>query len=132
MSRSRRPPCGTGRGNFGDIFSDLGPACTGTLGIAPSANINPERDHPSLFEPVHGSAPDIAGKGIANPVGQIWCGSMMLEHLGHPEAAAHLLGAIEDVLAHGPREAPLTPDLGGTGTTAELGTAIAQRAGERP
>ena len=72
---------------FGDILSDLGPACTGTLGIAPSANINPERAHPSLSEPVHGSAPDIAGKGIANPVGQIWCGSMMLEHLGHPEGA---------------------------------------------
>jgi tartrate dehydrogenase/decarboxylase / D-malate dehydrogenase len=116
---------------FGDILSDLGPACTGTLGIAPSANINPERHHPSLFEPVHGSAPDIAGKGIANPVGQIWCGSMMLEHLGHPEAAAHLLGAIADVLAHGPREAPLTPDLHGTGTTAELGHAIAERVRER-
>ena len=73
---------------FGDILSDLGPACTGTIGIAPSANINPTRELPSLFEPVHGSAPDIAGKGIANPVGQIWCGSMLLEHLGHPEAAA--------------------------------------------
>ena len=80
---------------------------------------------------MHGSAPDIAGKGIANPVGQIWCGSMMLEHLGHPEAAEHLLGAIEDVLAQGPREAPLTPDLHGTGTTAELGHAIAERARER-
>jgi tartrate dehydrogenase/decarboxylase / D-malate dehydrogenase len=117
---------------FGDILSDLGPACTGTLGIAPSANINPERAHPSLFEPVHGSAPDIAGKGIANPVGQIWCGSMMLEHLGHPEAAADLLGAVEDVLAYGPKEAPLTPDLHGTGTTAELGHAIAERVRERP
>ncbi|WP_249998806.1 tartrate dehydrogenase [Actinoplanes sp. M2I2] len=116
---------------FGDILSDLGPACTGTLGIAPSANINPERDHPSLFEPVHGSAPDIAGQGIANPVGQIWCGSMMLDHLGHPDAAAHLLGAIEDVLAHGPAEAPLTPDLGGKGTTAEFGHAIAERVRER-
>ena len=112
---------------FGDILSDLGPACTGTLGIAPSANINPSREHPSLFEPVHGSAPDIAGRGIANPVGQIWCGSMMLDHLGHPEAAAHLLGAIEDVLAYGPAEAPLTPDLHGKGTTAELGHAIAER-----
>lgn len=117
---------------FGDILSDLGPACTGTLGIAPSANINPEREHPSLFEPVHGSAPDIAGKGIANPIGQIWCGSMMLEHLGHPEAAAHLLGAVEDVLAYGPGQAPLTPDLHGTGTTAELGRAIAERVSDRP
>ncbi|GIM92025.1 tartrate dehydrogenase [Paractinoplanes toevensis] len=116
---------------FGDILSDLGPACTGTLGIAPSANINPTRASPSLFEPVHGSAPDIAGQGIANPVGQIWCGSLMLDHLGHPEAAAHLLGAIEDVLAFGPRDAPLTPDLHGTGTTAELGHAIAERVRER-
>ncbi|WP_328469414.1 tartrate dehydrogenase [Actinoplanes sp. NBC_00393] len=116
---------------FGDILSDLGPACTGTLGIAPSANINPTGDHPSLFEPVHGSAPDIAGRGIANPVGQIWCGSMMLDHLGHPDAAAHLLGAIEDVLAEGPSQAPLTPDLHGTGTTAELGHAIAERVRER-
>ncbi|MEU4162697.1 tartrate dehydrogenase [Actinoplanes sp. NPDC026670] len=116
---------------FGDILSDLGPACTGTLGIAPSANINPDRLHPSLFEPVHGSAPDIAGQGIANPVGQIWCGSMMLDHLGHPEAAAHLLGAIEDVLAYGPGGAPLTPDLHGTGTTVELGRAVAERVRER-
>ncbi|BEL09475.1 tartrate dehydrogenase [Actinoplanes sichuanensis] len=116
---------------FGDILSDLGPACTGTLGIAPSANINPDRLHPSLFEPVHGSAPDIAGQGIANPIGQIWCGSMMLDHLGHPEAAAHLLGAIEDVLAYGPGGAPLTPDLHGTGTTVELGRAVAERVRER-
>ncbi|MFD5806423.1 tartrate dehydrogenase [Streptomyces sp. NPDC127020] len=116
---------------FGDILSDLGPACAGTLGIAPSANINPERDHPSLFEPVHGSAPDIAGQGIANPVGQIWCASMMLEHLGHPGAAAHLLGAIEDVLALGPAEAPLTPDLHGKGTTVELAQAITDRVHER-
>jgi hypothetical protein len=72
---------------FGDILSDLGPACTGTIGIAPGANINPEREFPSMFEPVHGSAPDIAGKGIANPIGQIWSGAMMLEHLGHPDAA---------------------------------------------
>ena len=72
---------------FGDILSDLGPACTGTIGIAPSGNINPEREFPSLFEPVHGSAPDIAGKGIANPIGQIWSGAMMLEHLGEREAA---------------------------------------------
>src|SRR5207253_5801202 len=72
---------------FGDILSDLGPACTGTIGIAPSANLDPERRHPSLFEPVHGSAPDIAGRKIANPIGQIWSGAMMLEHLGHPDAA---------------------------------------------
>ena len=115
---------------FGDILSDLGPACTGTLGIAPSANINPERRYPSLFEPVHGSAPDIAGKGIANPIGQIWCGSMMLEHLGQPAAAASVLAAIEAVLAEQP--AALTPDLGGPGTTAGLGRAIAARVGGDP
>ena len=112
---------------FGDILSDLGPACTGTIGIAPSANINPPREFPSLFEPVHGSAPDIAGKGIANPVGQIWSAAMMLEHLGHPEAAAAVLGAIETVLAQGLDAAPLTPDLQGTGTTEQLGKAIAAR-----
>jgi tartrate dehydrogenase/decarboxylase/D-malate dehydrogenase len=110
---------------FGDILSDLGPACTGTIGIAPSANINPEGLFPSLFEPVHGSAPDIAGQGIANPIGQIWCGAMMLEHLGHDDAGAAVLRAIEAVLARGPGGAPLTPDLGGSGTTVELGTAIA-------
>jgi tartrate dehydrogenase/decarboxylase/D-malate dehydrogenase len=109
---------------FGDILSDLGPACAGTLGIAPSANINPERLHPSLFEPVHGSAPDIAGRGIANPIGQIWCGAMMLEHLGHAAAAADIMAGIEGVLAAG-RDAPLTPDMHGEGTTAELGRAIA-------
>jgi len=112
---------------FGDILSDLGPACTGTIGIAPSANINPERHFPSLFEPVHGSAPDIAGKGIANPVGQIWCGAMMLEHLGHADAAAAVVAAIEAVLAEGPKNAPLTRDLGGTGNTVELGKAIEQQ-----
>jgi tartrate dehydrogenase/decarboxylase/D-malate dehydrogenase len=106
---------------FGDILSDLGPACAGTIGIAPSANIDPERRFPSLFEPVHGSAPDIAGKGIANPIGQIWAGSMMLEHLGHADAAAAVLRAIEAVLAEGPR----TPDLGGSATTSDLGRAIA-------
>ena len=110
---------------FGDILSDLGPACTGTIGIAPSANINPDGLFPSLFEPVHGSAPDIAGRGIANPIGQIWSGSMMLDHLGHPEAAAAVLSAIERVLARGPEGSPLTPDIGGTATTAELGKAIA-------
>jgi len=106
---------------FGDILSDLGPAVCGTIGIAPSANINPEREYPSLFEPVHGSAPDIAGKGIANPIGQIWSGAMMLEHLGHPDAAGAVMRAIERVLAHGPR----TADLGGRATTAEAGAAIA-------
>ncbi|MBP2847833.1 tartrate dehydrogenase [Dickeya oryzae] len=111
---------------FGDILSDLGPACTGTIGIAPSANINPERTFPSLFEPVHGSAPDIAGKGIANPIGQIWCGAMMLEHLGHDDAGAAVLSAIERVLEQGPGNAPLTKDLGGNGNTAALGEAIAQ------
>ncbi|MBC7269665.1 MAG: tartrate dehydrogenase [Streptomyces sp.] len=110
---------------FGDILSDLGPACTGTIGIAPSANINPDRTCPSLFEPVHGSAPDIAGRGIANPVGQIWSGAMMLDHLGEHEAAARVVAAIEDVLDGQPDA--VTPDLGGTGTTRELGGAIAAR-----
>lgn len=110
---------------FGDILSDLGPACTGTIGVAPSANINPERDFPSLFEPVHGSAPDIAGQGVANPIGQIWCGAMMLEHLGYAKAGAAVLSAIERVLAAGPGGAPLTRDIGGTASTVELGQAIA-------
>jgi len=110
---------------FGDILSDLGPACTGTIGIAPSANLNPDRTHPSLFEPVHGSAPDIAGQGIANPIGQIWCGAMMLEFLGHKAAHDAILSAIEQVLdpASG---APRTPDIGGTASTADLGRAIAE------
>ncbi|MEV8431323.1 tartrate dehydrogenase [Streptomyces chartreusis] len=112
---------------FGDILSDLGPACTGTIGIAPSANINPDRTFPSLFEPVHGSAPDIAGLGIANPVGQIWSGAMMLDHLGEHEAAAHVVAAIETVL--GDRPDVVTPDLGGTGTTVGLGKAIAVEIG---
>jgi tartrate dehydrogenase/decarboxylase/D-malate dehydrogenase len=106
---------------FGDILSDLGPACTGTIGIAASANLNPEGAFPSLFEPVHGSAPDIAGKGIANPIGQIWSGAMMLEHLGHAEAAAAVMRAIEIVLAEGPR----TPDMGGRATTVDVGKAVA-------
>ncbi|MEJ8811321.1 tartrate dehydrogenase [Variovorax ureilyticus] len=110
---------------FGDILSDLGPACTGTIGIAPSANLNPERTTPSLFEPVHGSAPDIAGRGIANPIGQIWCGAMMLEFLGHKAAHDAILAAIEKVLD--PRSgAPRTPDIGGTGRTFDLGKAIAE------
>ncbi len=107
---------------FGDILSDLGPACTGTIGIAPSGNINPERKFPSLFEPVHGSAPDIAGQGIANPVGQIWAASMMLDHLGAPEAGAAIVTAIERVLAE---PALRTPDLGGQADTNTCGAAIA-------
>jgi tartrate dehydrogenase/decarboxylase/D-malate dehydrogenase len=106
---------------FGDIISDLGPATAGTIGIAPSANINPERAFPSLFEPVHGSAPDIYGKRIANPIGQIWSGAMLLEHLGYTEEAAAIVRAIEAVLKDGPR----TPDIGGTANTEDLGKAIA-------
>jgi tartrate dehydrogenase/decarboxylase/D-malate dehydrogenase len=107
---------------FGDILSDLGPACTGTIGIAPSGNINPERKFPSLFEPVHGSAPDIAGKGIANPVGQVWAAAMMLDHLGHEKAGAAILHAIEQVLA---KPELRTPDLGGSADTSTCGKAIA-------
>jgi tartrate dehydrogenase/decarboxylase/D-malate dehydrogenase len=106
---------------FGDILSDLGPAATGTIGIAPSANINPERKFPSLFEPVHGSAPDIYGKKIANPIGQIWSGAMMLDHLGCLEAAAAVMKAIEKTLQQGPK----TPDMGGKAGTADLGKAVA-------
>jgi tartrate dehydrogenase/decarboxylase/D-malate dehydrogenase len=107
---------------FGDILSDLGPACAGTIGIAPSGNINPERQFPSLFEPVHGSAPDIAGRGIANPIGQIWSAAMMLDHLGEPEAGAAILRAIELTLVD---KTLCTPDVGGTATTASAGEAIA-------
>ncbi len=107
---------------FGDILSDLGPAVAGTIGIAPSANLNPERTAPSMFEPVHGSAPDIAGTGIANPIGQIWSGAMMLEHLGHADAAAAIEAAIETVIEDGRM---LTPDMGGTARTTDLGGAIA-------
>ena len=107
---------------FGDILSDLGPAVAGTIGIAPSANINPEREFPSMFEPVHGSAPDIAGKGICNPIGQIWSGAMMLEHLGHEDAARAVETAIEAALAD---PAVLTPDMGGQADTEALGTTIA-------
>ncbi len=110
---------------FGDILSDLGPACTGTIGIAPSANLNPDRKFPSSFEPVHGSAPDIAGKGIANPIGQIWCGAMMLEFLGYKEAHDAVMTAIETVLE--PKSgAPKTPDIGGRANTSDLGRAIAE------
>ena len=112
---------------FGDILSDLGPACTGTIGIAPSANLNPERTFPSLFEPVHGSAPDIYGQNIANPIAMIWSGAMMLEFLGQGDAtyiAAHdaMLAAIEKCLVEGPR----TPDMGGTANTTEVGQAVAR------
>ena len=107
---------------FGDILSDLGPATTGTIAIAPGANINPERTFPSMFEPVHGSAPDIAGQGIANPIGQIWSGAMMLEHLGHEEAAQAIVEAIEAAIED---KDVLTPDMGGKATTSELGKAIA-------
>jgi tartrate dehydrogenase/decarboxylase / D-malate dehydrogenase len=110
---------------FGDILSDLGPACTGTIGIAPSANLNPTRQHPSLFEPVHGSAPDIAGRGIANPIGQIWSGALMLDFLGHRDAHDGIVSAIERVLAAGD-DAPRTPDLGGSADTSSLGKAIGQ------
>jgi tartrate dehydrogenase/decarboxylase/D-malate dehydrogenase len=113
---------------FGDILSDLGSACAGTIGIAPSANLNPEREFPSMFEPVHGSAPDIFGRNVANPIGQIWSGAMMLEHLGHADAAAMIVAGIESVLTSGPR----TPDLGGAATTQEVGRAIAQVVGSLP
>jgi tartrate dehydrogenase/decarboxylase/D-malate dehydrogenase len=114
---------------LGDILSDLGPAVTGTIGIAPSANLNPERRFPSMFEPVHGSAPDIAGKGIANPIGQIWSGALMLEHLGAKDAADAIVTAIERVLASGEN---LTRDMGGTASTEALGTAIADAVSSKP
>jgi len=107
---------------FGDILSDLGPACTGTIAIAPSANLNPANEFPSMFEPVHGSAPDIAGKGIANPIGTIWAGAMMLDHLGYRDAHNSIMTAIEDALRDGSN---LTPDMGGKADTAGLGKAIA-------
>ncbi len=109
---------------FGDILSDLGPACTGTIGIAPSANLNPTREMPSLFEPVHGSAPDIAGKHIANPIGQIWSGALLLDYLGYREAHDAIVSAIEQVLEPG-SGAPRTADIGGNATTEDLGKAIA-------
>ena len=107
---------------FGDILSDLGPAVAGSIGLAASGNINPGKDHPSMFEPVHGSAPDIAGRGIANPIAQIWSGAMMLEHLGHPGAAQVIVDAIAALLAG---DGPRTADLGGTATTREVGGALA-------
>jgi tartrate dehydrogenase/decarboxylase/D-malate dehydrogenase len=107
---------------FGDILSDLGPACTGTIAIAPSANLNPAKDNPSMFEPVHGSAPDIFGQGIANPIGTIWAGAMMLQHLGFAAAHDSIMCAIENILREGKR---MTPDMGGKASTSDLGSAIA-------
>jgi tartrate dehydrogenase/decarboxylase/D-malate dehydrogenase len=107
---------------FGDILSDLGPAIAGSIGLAPGGNINPEKEHPSMFEPVHGSAPDIAGKGIANPVAQIWTGAMLLEHLGHAAASHAIVRAIETVVADGKT---VTRDLGGKASTREVGEALA-------
>jgi tartrate dehydrogenase/decarboxylase/D-malate dehydrogenase len=107
---------------FGDILSDLGPAIAGSIGIAPGGNINPEKEHPSMFEPVHGSAPDIAGQGIANPVAQIWTGAMLVEHLGHADAAAAIVSAIEKIVEEG---RAVTRDLGGKATTREAGEAVA-------
>ncbi len=114
---------------FGDILSDLGPACAGTIGIAPSANLNPTRQWPSLFEPVHGSAPDIAGQRIANPIGQIWSGAMLLDFLGHRDAHDAIVAAIEALLAD--VQAPHTRDIGGSAATADVGKAIAQRVCEQ-
>jgi tartrate dehydrogenase/decarboxylase/D-malate dehydrogenase len=108
---------------FGDILSDLGPAIAGSVGLAPGANINPEKEYPAMFEPVHGSAPDIAGRGIANPIGQIWTGAMMLDHLGHVEAGRAIVLGIERVVEEG---RVLTRDLGGSASTAEVGKAIAE------
>jgi tartrate dehydrogenase/decarboxylase/D-malate dehydrogenase len=108
---------------FGDILSDLSAAVAGSIGVAPSANLNPPRRHPSMFEPVHGSAPDIAGQGIANPVGQMWAAAMMLDHLGQPEAARVLVDGFESALAAGVR----TRDLGGTASTAEFASAVLRR-----
>jgi tartrate dehydrogenase/decarboxylase/D-malate dehydrogenase len=106
---------------FGDILSDLGPACTGTIGIAPSGNINPENKYPSLFEPVHGSAPDIAGKGIANPIGQIWSGALMLDHLGEKEAAKTIVASIEKTLSVKKNR---TKDLQGSSNTSNCAKAV--------
>src|SRR3954464_9243763 len=108
---------------FGDILSDLGPACVGSIGIAPSANINREREYPAMFEPVHGSAPDIAGRGIANPIGQIWSGAMMFDHLGEKGAAASILAAIERTLGE---RTLRTRDLGGNADTTACGKAVAE------
>ena len=108
---------------FGDILTDLSAAASGSIGIAPSANIDPTGTSPSMFEPVHGSAPDIAGQGIANPIGQIWTGAMMLDHLGHPAAADRIEAAIAAIIVAG----ELTPDMGGTLTTTEVGARLIAR-----
>ena len=108
---------------FGDILSDLGPACTGTIAIAPSANLNPTTEYPSMFEPVHGSAPDIAGQGISNPIGAIWAGAMLLQHLGHQQAHDSIMQAVENVLRDGNC---MTADMGGSTSTVDLGRAIAE------
>ena len=113
---------------FGDILSDLGPAVAGTIGIAASGNINPEKEFPSMFEPVHGSAPDIAGKGIANPIGAIWAGAMMLEHLGHQQAADTIMEAIEISIKE---KVALTKDMGGKASTVECGEAVVDIISER-
>ncbi|MFD1409163.1 tartrate dehydrogenase [Kroppenstedtia eburnea] len=113
---------------FGDILTDLGAAIVGGIGIAPSANINPEKKYPSMFEPVHGSAPDIAGKGIANPVAAIWCASMMLDHFGESAAAEAILEALQDVLEEGQH---VTPDLGGSARTEEMGEAVCDKLKEK-
>ena len=106
---------------FGDILTDVGAAVSGSLGVAPGANLNPEKAHPSMFEPIHGSAPDIAGKGIANPIGAIWAGAMMLDHLGISGAHDRIVAAIERVVAGG---GPRTPDLGGKATTKDVTAAV--------
>jgi tartrate dehydrogenase/decarboxylase/D-malate dehydrogenase len=108
---------------FGDILTDIGGAIMGSIGVAPAANLNPERDHPSMFEPVHGSAPDIAGKGIANPIGQVWTVKLLLDSLDLSGVSNLVLKAIEDALAAGIK----TPDLGGRATTREVGDAIVDR-----
>lgn len=110
---------------FGDILTDLGAAVSGSLGVAPGANLNPERRHPSMFEPIHGSAPDIAGKGIANPIGAIWAAALMLDHLGHPDLRDTIVSAIERVLSDGRIR---TPDLGGRHGTTDVANAVAQAA----
>ena len=110
---------------FGDLLSEITAGITGAIGIAPSANLNPEGTFPSLFEPIHGSAPDIAGQGTANPAGAIWAGALMLEHVGYPETGARVLSALEDTLEAGTR----TRDLGGTATTEETTNAVSERLG---
>ena len=109
---------------FGDILSDLGSGIVGGLGLSPSGNINPEKDYPSMFEPVHGSAPDIAGRGIANPIAQIWSAALLLEHIGETEAAGKVINAIQAVLEE---NRVLTKDIGGQATTEEMGTAIIEK-----